>query len=44
MDFVLQTDLSVDSPTAKDIGDVEVALGDLDQLEGKIAGLPALTQ
>jgi type IV secretion system protein VirD4 len=39
MDFVEQSSLEIESPTDKDVAQVELALGDLDQLEGEVSGL-----
>jgi type IV secretion system protein VirD4 len=37
MDFVVQTSLEIESPTDEDVAQVELALGDLDQLEGEVS-------
>jgi type IV secretion system protein VirD4 len=39
MDFVGQTSLEIESPTDEDVAQVELALGDLDQLEGEVSSL-----
>ena len=39
MDFVGQAGLEIESPTDEDVVQVELALGDLDQLEGEISGV-----
>jgi len=39
MDFVGQTSLEIESPTDEDVVQVELALGDLDQLEGEVSGV-----
>jgi type IV secretion system protein VirD4 len=37
MDFVGQTTLEIESPTDEDVAQVELALGDLNQLEGEVS-------
>ena len=39
MDFVGQTSLEIESPTNEDVAQVELALGDLDQLEGEVSNI-----
>ena len=39
MDFVGQTSLEIESPTDEDVAQVELALGDLDQLEGEVSSI-----
>ena len=41
MDFVGQNSLKIENPTDEDVVQVELALGDLDQLEGEVSSIEA---